>query len=163
MPESGVMPAARAARPPADSDAAPARIGVAAGVTLAMTVCSDFFGAWTSCCHSRYFSESFAMTASQFSAPSYSTRFGNAAFNVWWNSAAKVLKPFFAGCSSLCHELVYGARVPWPLMNVTLACDDSSDWSIVANCRSRILVTSNLDAWVGKPRRSKVGFSHGPR
>ena len=40
---------------------------------------------------------------------------------------------------------------------------DASAWSIAANCRSMIFMTANLDACDGKPRRSKVGFSHGPR
>ena len=81
-PDSAVTPAARAARPPVDIADSGVRVGVAAtDVTLAMTTCSDFFGGFTSCCHSRYCSGSFAITPHRTKVATlgrYSTRFGNA-------------------------------------------------------------------------------------
>ena len=62
QPESGVTPAARAARPPADIDAAACGLApLHRDATLAMTVRSDFFGGSTSCCHRRYCSGFFAI------------------------------------------------------------------------------------------------------
>ena len=71
-----------------------------------MTVRSDFFGGFTSCCHRRYFVRVSSPYDLTIRGHAYNTRVGNALFNAWWNSVAKALNPSFDGCSSLCQELV---------------------------------------------------------
>ena len=63
----------------------------------------------------------------------------------------------------MCHELVCGASVPWPLMNVTFG-DPANDVSMVGELLQHGLHDlAARGASVGKLRRSKVGLSHGPK